>query len=143
MIQTGKTRVIALGVLASLLCLAAGLLTFVLISERVKGTLGAVYESDPEAARLIAEALLPLAKMMKEAGILSGVNARMMTIGHRTGSSDVVMEQISDLSQKKIDNSISNALGTIEPVLIVILSLVIGAILMSVMFPLLGIVSAI
>ena len=67
----------------------------------------------------------------------------MMTIGHRTGSSDVVMEQISDLSQKKIDNSISNALGTIEPVLIVILSLVIGAILMSVMFPLLGIVSAI
>ena len=58
MIQTGKTRVIALGVLASLLCLAAGLLTFVLISERVKGTLGAVYESDPEAARLIAEALL-------------------------------------------------------------------------------------
>ena len=85
----------------------------------------------------------PFDEALKEAGILSGVNARMMTIGHRTGSSDVVMEQISDLSQKKIDNSISNALGTIEPVLIVILSLVIGAILMSVMFPLLGIVSAI
>ena len=85
----------------------------------------------------------PFDEALKEAGILSGVNARMMTIGHRTGSSDVVMEQISDLSQKKIDNSISNSLGTIEPVLIVILSLVIGAILMSVMFPLLGIVSAI
>lgn len=85
----------------------------------------------------------PFDEALKQSGILSGVNARMMTIGHRTGSADVVMEQISDLSQKKIDNSISNALGTIEPVLIVVLSLVIGAILMSVMFPLLGIVSSI
>ena len=85
----------------------------------------------------------PFDEALKQSGILSGVNARMMTIGHRTGSSDVVMEQISDLSQKKIDTSISNALGTIEPVLIVVLSLVIGAILMSVMFPLLGIVSSI
>ncbi|MCR5775302.1 MAG: type II secretion system F family protein [Lachnospiraceae bacterium] len=85
----------------------------------------------------------PFDEALKQSGILSGVNARMMTIGHRTGSSDVVMEQISDLSQKRIDTGISNALGTIEPVLIVILSLVIGAILMSVMFPLLGIVSSI
>ena len=84
----------------------------------------------------------PFDEALKQSGILSGVNARMMTIGHRTGSSDVVMEQISDLSQKRIDTSISNALGTIEPVLIVVLSLVIGAILMSVMFPLLGIVSS-
>ncbi len=84
----------------------------------------------------------PFDEALKQSGILSGVNARMMTIGHRTGSSDVVMEQISDLSQKRIDTGISNALGTIEPVLIVVLSLVIGAILMSVMFPLLGIVSS-
>ncbi len=85
----------------------------------------------------------PFDEALKESGILSGVPARMMTIGNRTGSADAVMEQISDISQKKIDTSISNALGTIEPVLIVLLSLVIGAILMSVMFPLLGIVSSI
>jgi len=85
----------------------------------------------------------PFDEALKESEILSGVPARMMTIGNRTGSADVVMEQISDLSQKKIDASISNALGTIEPVLIVMLSLIIGAILMSVMFPLLGIVSSI
>ena len=85
----------------------------------------------------------PFDEALKESQILSGVPARMMTIGNRTGSADTVMEQISDLSQKRIDTSISNALGTIEPVLIVLLSLIIGAILMSVMFPLLGIVSSI
>lgn len=58
MISNRTARLLALGALASLLCLAAGLLTFVLISERVKAALGAVYESDPEAARLMAEALL-------------------------------------------------------------------------------------
>ena len=67
----------------------------------------------------------------------------MMTIGNRTGSADTVMEQISDMSQKKIDTSISSALGTIEPVLVVLLSLIIGAILISVLFPLLSIVYSI
>ena len=85
----------------------------------------------------------PFDEALKEAGILSGVPARMMTIGNRTGSSDTVMQQISDLSQKNIDNSIDRALGAIEPVLIVSLSLIIGAILMSVIIPFLGMVSSI
>ncbi len=85
----------------------------------------------------------PFDEALKDAKILSGVPARMMTIGNRTGSADTVMKQISDLSQRNIDNSINNALGTIEPVLIVTLSLIIGAILMSVIFPFLGMVSSI
>ncbi len=85
----------------------------------------------------------PFDEALKKSGILSGVPARMMTIGQRTGSADTVMQQISDLSQKNIDISINNALGTIEPVLIVSLSVIIGAILMSVIFPFLGMVSSI
>ncbi len=85
----------------------------------------------------------PFDEALKESEILSGVPARMMTIGNRTGSADTVMKQISDISQRNIDNSINSALGTIEPVLIVALSLIIGAILMSVIFPFLGMVSSI
>lgn len=58
MIRNRTVRLLTLGALASLLCLAAGLLAFVLISARVKDALGAVYEGDPEAARRMAEALL-------------------------------------------------------------------------------------
>ena len=85
----------------------------------------------------------PFDEALKTSGILSGVPARMMTIGQRTGSADTVMKQISDLSQKNIDTRINNALGTIEPVLIVSLSVIIGAILMSVIFPFLGMVSSV
>lgn len=58
MIRNRDTRALALGLLASLLCLAAGLFTFVLASERIEAALGTVYESDPEAAGRMAEALL-------------------------------------------------------------------------------------
>ncbi len=85
----------------------------------------------------------PFDEALKNSNILSGIPARMMTIGQRTGSADTVMKQISDISQKNIDNRINNALGTIEPVLIVSLSVIIGAILMSVIFPFLGMVSSV
>ncbi len=80
---------------------------------------------------------------LRETGILTGVHARMITIGNRTGESDVVMERIAVLCQKQAETSINNALGAIEPVLVIALSIIIGAILLSVMFPLLGIVSSI
>ncbi|SFK98588.1 type IV pilus assembly protein PilC [Lachnospiraceae bacterium KH1T2] len=84
-----------------------------------------------------------LDEALREAGILKGVYARMITIGNRTGESDVVMERIATLCQKNAEASINNALGAIEPVLVIALSIIIGAILLSVMFPLLGIVSSI
>ncbi len=80
---------------------------------------------------------------LRESGILTGVNARMMAIGVRTGESDAIMERISDLCQRRAETSMSNALATIEPTLVVTLSIVIGIILLSVMFPLLGVVSSI
>ncbi len=79
---------------------------------------------------------------LKESSILSGIPARMMTIGNRTGSADTVMQQISDMSQKNIDQSINQALASIEPVLIIFLCVVIGAILLSVINPFLGMVSS-
>lgn len=80
---------------------------------------------------------------LRESGILSGVQARMMTIAIRTGESEAVMERISEISQKRAETSMNNALAVIEPTLVVILSVVIGIILLSVMFPLLGVVSSI
>ena len=80
---------------------------------------------------------------LRESGILSGVQARMMTIAIRTGESEAVMERISEISQKRAETSMNNALAIIEPTLVVILSVVVGIILLSVMFPLLGVVSSI
>lgn len=68
---------------------------------------------------------------------------KFMEIGQKTGNFDTVMKKISDLCETEADNAIGNATAFIEPLLIGILSVVIGAILISVMLPLVRIMSSI
>lgn len=83
-----------------------------------------------------------MTKSLYEAGVFTGVYARMASIGEKTGSLDQVMDQIADLYQDDIDTRITNVLSVLEPVLVVVLSLIVGIILVSVMLPLLGIMSS-
>ena len=76
-------------------------------------------------------------------GILTGTYARLASIGQKTGSMDQVMKQVSDMYQEEIDTRISNTLAVLEPSLIIGLSLIVGIILLSVMLPLMGIMSGI
>ena len=75
--------------------------------------------------------------------VFSGIYARMISIGAKTGSIDQVMGQVADMYQEEIDTRLNNRLATLEPVLVIVMSVAIGAILLSVMFPLLGIMSSI
>ena len=56
---------------------------------------------------------------------------------------DQVMEQIADLYQDDIDTRMNNLLAVLEPTLVAALSLIVGVILLSVMLPLMGIMSSI
>ncbi len=78
---------------------------------------------------------------LHEANIFSGVYSRLTSIGNKTGSLDKVMGQIAALYQDEIDTKISNQLAILEPALVVVLSVKVGVILLSVMFPLLGIMA--
>lgn len=76
-------------------------------------------------------------------GIFTGLYARLASIGSKTGSMDQVMEQIAELCQEDIDARMNNVLAILEPTLVVLLSLIVGVILLSVMLPLMGIMSSI
>ncbi len=82
-----------------------------------------------------------LSDALHETSIFTGVYSRLTSIGNKTGSLDQVMGQIATLYQDEIDTKISNRLAVLEPALIVVLSVVVGVILLSVMFPLLGIMA--
>lgn len=84
-----------------------------------------------------------LARTLHEAGVFSGVYARMTIIGGKTGRLDQVMERVAALYQDDIDNRLNNVLAVLEPAIVTGLSLIVGAILLSVMLPLLGIMSGI
>lgn len=84
-----------------------------------------------------------LASALFSSGIFTGMYARMASIGSKTGAMDQVMNQIASLYQDEIDTRMNNALAILEPTLVIVLSLIVGVILLSVMLPLMGIMSGI
>lgn len=78
-----------------------------------------------------------------ETGIFTSMYSRMVTIGYKTGSIDKVLEKIAAGYDEEVDNRISNLITVLEPTLVIILSIVVCMILLSVMMPLMGIMSSI
>lgn len=84
-----------------------------------------------------------LSKALHDAGIFTGIYTRMASVGSKTGTMDQVMDHIAELCQDELDTRMNNALAILEPSLVIALSLIVGVILLSVMFPLIGIMSSI
>jgi len=77
-----------------------------------------------------------------ESKILSPVYCRMLALSFKTGSTDEIMELIAEKSDEDAAVSIETLVGRIEPAMAFIMSLLIGMVLLSVMFPLLAIMGA-
>ena len=67
----------------------------------------------------------------------------MITVGASTGMTDDVMQRIAGEYEEDLERRIERLISIIEPTLVILLSLVVGMILLSVMLPLIGIMSAI
>lgn len=78
-----------------------------------------------------------------DTGIFPSLYNRMLSIGVRTGNSDAVMEEIARRSGDDANDKLEAFIGKIEPTLVIIMSLLVGILLLSVMLPLAGIMSAI
>lgn len=78
-----------------------------------------------------------------KAGIFSNLHAKMIAVGFRTGNIDVVMNKIAENYEKETNDKIHSIIAVLEPTLVIILSLIVGMILLSVILPLMGIMSSI
>ena len=77
------------------------------------------------------------------AELFSGIYARMVTVGFKTGSIDTVMKKLAERYENDIDIRISGIISILEPTLVAVLSIIVGLILLSVMLPLMGVMSSI
>ena len=71
-------------------------------------------------------------------GIFEPLHCRMIRVGAQAGQTDVVMSRLAALYEDEVDDSITRAVSMIEPSLVALMSVIIGAILLSVMLPLLS-----
>lgn len=100
-----------------------------------------LFEKSLTQAEMLLEEGSDLSDALKESAVFSGLDARMVSIGFRTGTADTALMQISNSSQKEAEEFIQKAVGAIEPTLTAFLSVLTGIILVSVMLPLLSVMA--
>ena len=84
-----------------------------------------------------------LSRSMMLSGIFSEIYASWITIGYKTGSMDLIMSKISAAYEEETNGRLQHFVNVLEPTLIIVLCVFMGAILISFLLPLLGIMSAI
>lgn len=110
---------------------------------------GSLLEEISEAAkrcRICAEDLrqgTDLTQALENAALLPPAKSRMLSVGIRGGNADQIMQDIADRMMEDAEEDLSRRVSRIEPAMVLLASLLVGGILLSVMLPLLDIMSTI
>lgn len=96
-----------------------------------------------EACRKYLNEGMNFAEAVEKAELFPGLTCRMIDIGVKSGTLEAVMDKIAAQYEEETGRSISRLLGILELTLVIVLSCVVGIILLSVMMPLLSIMSEI
>ncbi len=125
------------------LCLSSGLDTFgsldmvkrlvnnAAMEEKIDTCKKAILEGDSFAQALV------------NAHIFNHLHSQMVGIGFRSGNIDTVLLRIADSYEKETDRKLQTIIAVLEPTLVIILSIIVGMILLSVILPLMGIMTSI
>ncbi len=85
----------------------------------------------------------PLYRAFEQMKIFKGIHSQVLKLSVQTGHLDSVLAELSDKYTSEVDESISTLIGVIEPTLVGATSFIIGGILLTVMLPLISIMSSI
>ena len=99
-----------------------------------------------EKAELSAQKLkqgVSFADAAEASGLFDPMHEKMIRFGSAAGKLDAVMDKISGIYMQEADDATHSVVAMIEPTLVAILSIVIGGILLTVMLPLLSVLSAV
>lgn len=84
-----------------------------------------------------------LVQALRESGVLPVRSCRLLAMGLRSGNGDTAMTEIAHRLSEEADRTLESKVSRVEPALVLIASLLVGAILLAVMLPLLNILSAV
>ena len=83
------------------------------------------------------------AEALVGSGIFNNLYSQMIAVGFKSGKVDTVLAKIADNYEKEADKKIQSIISILEPTLVIILSIIVGLILLSVILPLIGIMTSI
>lgn len=68
---------------------------------------------------------------------------RMISVGYKTGSTEQSLEKVANLYEEEVDAKMSSIIAILEPTLVIVLSIIVCLILLSVMLPLMAVMTGI
>lgn len=77
-----------------------------------------------------------------ESGIFPKIHARSLKMAYTSGSFETVWRKISRRCNENAQRTVSNILSMVEPAIVLILAVMIGSVLLTIMIPLMNIMSA-
>jgi type IV pilus assembly protein PilC len=84
-----------------------------------------------------------LAVALRQSEVLPATACRLLALGQRSGTGDAVMEEVARRLTQESELAVEARVSRVEPTLVLVTSLLVGAILLSVMLPLMNIMAAI
>ena len=85
----------------------------------------------------------PFVDALDNTGMFSAVNMRMINIAFSTGTLDRTMATIAENAEKKVSAVIQTSVARFEPTMVIIMAVAVGFILLSVMIPLMSVMTVI
>ena len=82
------------------------------------------------------------AEAVTKTNLFEDLHNRMITMGSATGQEDQVLGKLASLYEEQVEDGITRLVAIIAPTLVALLSVVIGAVLLSVMLPMAGILTS-
>lgn len=79
----------------------------------------------------------------KKIGIFPNLLVRMIKIGYKAGELDAMMGKVAKVYDTEVNRELNRLTSIVEPALIIILTFIVGVILLTVMLPLISIMSSI
>ena len=84
-----------------------------------------------------------LVSALQTADILDASSAQLLKVSMRAGSADITITQIASRMSDQTEEMLESMVAKIEPAMVIVTSVMVGAILLSVMLPLINIMKAI
>ena len=79
---------------------------------------------------------------LSKSGLFADFHNRMLKVGAASGHEPQVMGKIAEIYEEQVEDGLDHLISIVEPTLVALLSVVIGAILLSVMLPMAGVLSS-
>lgn len=83
----------------------------------------------------------PLSVPLEQTGVFPQMVTSMIQVGEETGQLPEMLNRVADIYDEEVDNAVTALTSIIEPVLIVFLAVVVGAIVLAMFLPLIALIT--